>query len=71
MVGISRNASAAVNAIILTVCLLTNYAAFAQSSLPPLAPEVARNLLGVYAGCKAYWKVMNQCLPGEAVQFEW
>ena len=34
-----------------------------QSSLPKLQPEVARNLFGVYAACKAYWKVMSQCLP--------
>lgn len=35
----------------------------AQSPLPPLEPEVARNLFEVYAGCRPYWKVMNQCLP--------
>jgi hypothetical protein len=43
--------------------LASIYAAHGQSSLPKLEPEVARELFGVYAACKAYWKVMTQCLP--------
>ncbi|WP_038378647.1 hypothetical protein [Bradyrhizobium elkanii] len=35
----------------------------AQSPLPALEPEVAKNLFEVYAGCRPYWKVMDQCLP--------
>jgi hypothetical protein len=34
-----------------------------QSSLPKLEPEMARELLGVYASCRAYWKLAAQCLP--------
>lgn len=37
--------------------------ALAQSSLPKLEPAMARELFGVYAGCKAYWKFAVQCLP--------
>ena len=32
-------------------------------SLPKLDPDTARELFGVYAACRAYWKVMSQCLP--------
>jgi hypothetical protein len=35
----------------------------AQSGLPRLEPNVARNLFSGYASCTAYWKVMAQCLP--------
>jgi hypothetical protein len=38
-------------------------AAVGQSSLPKLEPEMARELFGVYAGCREYWKVAAQCLP--------
>jgi hypothetical protein len=46
-------------------CLVASLSApaSAQSSLPKLEPEMARELFGVYAACKAYWKVMTQCLP--------
>jgi hypothetical protein len=34
-----------------------------QARLPPPEPEVARELFGTYAACRAYWKEMTQCLP--------
>jgi hypothetical protein len=43
--------------------LASIYAANGQSSLPKLEPEMARELFGVYGACRAYWKVMTQCLP--------
>jgi hypothetical protein len=43
--------------------LTSTCGAVAQSSLPKLEPEMARELFGVYAGCRAYWKVAAQCLP--------
>lgn len=45
--------------LVVTNVLVAN----AQSGLPRLEPNVARNLFGVYASCTAYWKVMSQCLP--------
>lgn len=43
--------------------LIGIHSSVAQSALPPLEPEVARNLFGIYGSCQAYWKVMSQCLP--------
>ena len=45
------------------LCLTGICRSIAQSSLPPLEPEVARNLYEFYASCRPYWKIMNQCLP--------
>jgi hypothetical protein len=57
MTGSKRRILAAV------LSLASISAANGQSSSTKLEPEVARNLFGIYAACRAYWKVMTQCLP--------
>jgi hypothetical protein len=59
-----RSLIAAASRIAALSLVVTNVrVANAQSGLPRLEPNVARNLFDVYASCTAYWKVMAQCLP--------
>jgi hypothetical protein len=48
---------------IFVFCLASICTANGQSRLPKLDPELARGLFGEYAACRAYWKVISQCLP--------
>jgi hypothetical protein len=50
-------------AFAILLSFVSAYTASEQSALPRLDPETARELFGIYAACKAYWKAMTQCLP--------